>query len=121
MPTSQHSKVRDLYRSFREQAVVQERAGQLTDAWQSLEAAHIVGQTATSLHVGSHLAMFGLAWRTRNRPEMAGQISRMLGAAIATWAWVPRGNTGRANVSAFRSMPIPDHLQKLLSGPQPPV
>jgi len=61
--------------------------------------------------------MLGLAWRTRNCAEQVGQLSRIVGAAVATWIWVPKGNTGRANVSAFKPMPIPENLQRVLSEP----
>jgi hypothetical protein len=43
----------------------------------------------------------------------------MVAAAIFSCLWVPAGNTGRANVSATKPMPIPDDLRRLLeiSGP----
>jgi hypothetical protein len=102
------------YRNFLHEARVHEREGRTDLAWGSLVAAHILGQRSTWLHVRAHVAMFGLAWRTRDRRELAGQMSRILGATLATWIWVPEGNTGRANVSAFKPMPVPPELQRLL-------
>ena len=92
-----------------------ERAGRIEQAWNCLVSAHILGQHSTWLHIRSHVAMLGLGWRTRNHREVAGQMSRIAGATLATWIWVPEGNTGRANVSAFKPMPIPPELQRLLS------
>jgi hypothetical protein len=46
--------------------------------------------------------------------ESIGQLSRMVAAAIFSRIWVPAGNTGRANVSAFSPMPIPEDLRKIL-------
>jgi hypothetical protein len=96
------------------EARLHEKAGRLELAWHRVVSAHILGQRSTWLHVRSHVAMLGLAWRTGNRREIAGQVSRIAGAALVTWIWVPEGNTGRANVSAFKRMPIPPELQKEL-------
>lgn len=55
-----------------------------------------------------------LRWAVRRRRwrEVAGQLLRLLGAATATaFGLVPVGNTGGANVSAFKRMPIPPDLQ----------
>jgi hypothetical protein len=46
---------------------------------------------------------------------VVGQLSRIAGATLATWIWVPEGNTGRANISAFKRMPIPPELRKELA------
>jgi Protein of unknown function (DUF3703) len=94
---------RELLRSAR----AHELEGHAPEAWEALEAAHILGQQRTGQHVRAHIAMLGLAWRTGDRREIFGQLSRVLGAALSTWLWVPVGNTGRANVSAFKPMPIP--------------
>lgn len=91
-------------------ALVHERDGHLDAAWACLEAAHIVGQRETRLHVTAHAAMLALAWRTRNRRELLGQILRLLAAALATWLWIPTGNTGRSHVSAFKRLPLPVDL-----------
>lgn len=58
-----------------------------------------------------------LSWGMRNRKprEIIGQITRILGAAVATpIGWVPIGNTGGANISPFKPMPIPQDLQAIL-------
>jgi hypothetical protein len=46
--------------------------------------------------------------------EVFGQLSRILAASVFSRIWVPIGNTGRANVSAMKPMPIPDDLRILL-------
>jgi len=96
-----------------EQARQNERDGLAETAWENLVRAHIVGQRSTRLHVSSHVAMLGLAWRTSNWREVPGQVFRIAGAALVTWIWVPTGNTGRANVSAFKPMPVPADLSHL--------
>ena len=109
-----NSTVLEAYRNHRRDARAHERAGRMDAAWACLEAAHIIGQRATSLHVGSHLAMLGLAWRTRDLRELRGQATRSIAAALFTWLWVPSGNSGRANVSAVAVAPIPGDLARLL-------
>jgi hypothetical protein len=117
--TSQHqtTRLRAVFQTCRTEARLHERNGNLDAAWASLVAAHILGQRSTALHVRSHALMFGLAWRTRDRGELMGQISRVIGAALVTWIWVPEGNTGRANVSAFKRMPVPGNLRSLMVDP----
>ena len=41
-------------------------------------AAHVVGQHSPSLHLDSHRRMLGLARETRDWPEAAGQLLRLL-------------------------------------------
>jgi hypothetical protein len=38
----------------------------------------------------------------------------MLAAAVFSRIWVPVGNTGRADVGAMKSMPIPQDLRGVL-------
>lgn len=49
----------------------------------------------------------------KDAKEVFGQILRIIAVFPASlFRWVPVGNTGRANVSALKSMPIPDDLIK---------
>lgn len=87
--------------------------GNVDGAFRHLERAHILGQSITALHVHVHLAMLRWALRNRRPLEAMGQLARIAGAATKTAiGWVPRGNTGGANVNAFRRMPIPADLQQ---------
>ena len=90
------------------------RAGRLDDAVRHLERAHVLGQRRTLLHMRSHWAMLTLAWHQRDVRELLGQAPRLLAALLFTSVWVPEGNTGGTNVSAFRKMPIPQELQEIL-------
>ena len=74
-----------------------------------LENAHVIGQKSTRLHVKVHCLMLLWAIRNRHSREFFGQLPRIVGAATKTAiGWVPDGNTGGANVSPFKSMPIKD-------------
>jgi hypothetical protein len=85
-------------------------------AWSRLERAHILGQRSTRAHVRAHLEMLRFALRHRDSREIFGQITRIIGASFFSRIWIPDGNTGGSNVSAFRSMPIPEDLERLLDG-----
>ena len=89
--------------------------GRFEEAYAAFERAHVLGQPRTVSHVRSHLAFLRWALRTRDRRELTGQLFRLVGASLATWLWVPRGNTGGARVGAFRTMPIPADLVSLLN------
>lgn len=87
--------------------------GLLDVEFNHLENAHVLGQESTYWHTKVHLLM--LLWGLRNRSvkEVFGQLFRTVGAATKTAiGLVPQGNTGGANVSPFRPMPLtPEHKQ----------
>ena len=89
-------------------------AGDLERAFHHLERAHILGQRKTWLHLRSHVGMLGIAWQRRDLREIPGQLIRIVAAALFSRLWVPVGNTGGANVSAMRPMPVPPDLQAIL-------
>lgn len=81
-------------------------------AWRHLERAHIIGQTSLGLHLSSHLLMLRFAFAQRDGHEVAGQLFRLAVAPFgAVTGRIPSGNTGRSNVSAFASMPVPEDLR----------
>lgn len=87
----------------------------LGEAFAHLERAHVLGQWYVRSHLIAHLGMLRIGWRRRDLREIFGQLIRipggMIGSAIRR---VPRGDTGGANVSAFRPLPIPPDLRGLL-------
>jgi len=83
-------------------------------AMAAFEVAHILGQRHTLRHLRSHIAMLRWGWRAKSGREIAGQLSRLLGAALFTWLWVPLGNPGSSRVGTFTPQPIPDELIELL-------
>jgi hypothetical protein len=89
-------------------------AGDEQDAWARLERAHVLGQRSTRAHVRAHVEMLRVACRRKDSREIFGQLTRILGASLFSGIWIPEGNTGGSNVSAFRSMPVPADLQTLL-------
>ncbi len=93
-----------------------ERSGDSLGAFLHLERAHVLGQKSTVQHVRVHMRMLLWGLRHRKPREVIGQLTRLIGAATKTWiGLIPQGNTGGANVSAFKSMAIPDDLAHLIA------
>jgi hypothetical protein len=90
--------------------------GDTEAAFGHLARAHILSQRHTFQHVRVHWLMLRLGASAGDWREVAGQVSRMLAAAVFSRIWVPVGNTGRANVSALEPMPIPEDLRSVLEG-----
>jgi hypothetical protein len=89
-------------------------AGDHAQAFRHLERAHILGQRRTWLHVKSHLGMLRIGWLRSDARELLGQLLRIGAALLFSRVWVPAGNTGGANVSPVRPMPVPADLRELL-------
>lgn len=92
--------------------------GELDVAFHHLERAHILGQRHTWRHVESHLWMLRVGWAERSVKEIVGQLLRIPAALLFSRIWVPVGNTGGANVSALRPMPVPEDLAVILRDPE---
>ena len=89
--------------------------GNVSQAWHRLERAHILSQQRLPLHLRCHLTMLGFALDQDEWSEMVGQLWRLALAPIGSiFKRIPWGNTGRANVSAFQQMEIPDDLRQIL-------
>ena len=98
-----------------DEATLAKLAGDTQQEFIHLERAHVLGQESTYWHVKVHMLM--LAWAIRNRSvrEAMGQVFRIVGAATKTaFGLVPQGNTGGANVSPFKKMPIEPDLAALI-------
>jgi hypothetical protein len=91
-----------------------EKRGDFQSAFTNLERAHILSQKYALAHAGTHIRMLRLGWRTRDAREVLGQLTRAIAALLFSRIWVPVGNTGRANVSAFTPMPLPEDLARAL-------
>ncbi|HSV80451.1 MAG TPA: DUF3703 domain-containing protein [Ramlibacter sp.] len=92
-----------------------EARGEFHTAFQHLERAHVLGQATTVEHVRVHWRMFRFALRNRLHGEAAGQAWRLVAASIFTApGLVPEGNTGGADVSGFRRLPVPKDLKQAI-------
>lgn len=90
-------------------------AGDWDAAWRYLERTHIVARPGFFLHLSSHLDMLKFALYRRDVREILGQFLRLALVSLgALTDRLPPGNTGRARVSAFAPMLVPDDLQTFL-------
>lgn len=97
-------------------AAAAERGGDAARAFCHLERAHVLGQASTREHVRVHWRMLCFGLRQRSPREVFGQLLRIAGAAGKTAVGlVPEGNTGGANVSPFRRMPVPPELAAIIA------
>lgn len=80
-----------------------------------LERAHVLAQRVTGRHITIHWLMMVAGLRRRDFREVVGQVPRMVASLLFSRLWVPRGNSGRARVSAFATMPVPGDLRHLAS------
>ena len=108
-PTLRHALQAEL-----DHALALEREGALDAAFGHLERAHVLSQRYALAHAGVHLRMWRIGWKRGDMREVLGQSTRTLAALIFSRVWVPAGNTGGANVSAFLAMPVPADLRAAL-------
>lgn len=89
--------------------------GEADTEWSHLERAHILSQPMAGPHVRTHVAMLAVGVRRRRGREILGQVVRLVVAGPGSWSGrYPVGNTGGADVSALRPMPVPEDLRATL-------
>ena len=92
------------------------QAGNLQQAWQHLERAHIIGQSFPYEHSYVHWKMLQFGFRIKSGKEIIGQIQRLLIGGVKSFVGkVPIGNTGGANIPPLNPLPIAPELEQLLS------
>ena len=90
-------------------------AGDAAKAFRHLERAHILAQGDTVQHTRVHWLMLKHGLREHDVKEVAGQVLRIGGAVTKTpFGIYPKGNTGGANVSPIKPMPIEADLAAIL-------
>ena len=91
-------------------------SGNITAEFRCLENAHVLGQESTYWHVKVHILMFMWACRNFKPKELLGQAFRIVGAVTKTvFGLVPQGNTGGANVSPFKAMPVKPEYEAIIN------
>lgn len=90
--------------------------GDVAVAFRHLERAHVLGQSVTFEHTRVHWLMLKIGWQRRDAREIFGQLFRLVGASTKTpFGIYPAGNTGGANVSPFKPMPVPEDLREIIA------
>lgn len=84
-------------------------------AFAHLERAHVLGQRFFVPHTLTHWWMLRVGWAQRDAKEIAGQVLRLALTPLGHLTGrLPLGNTGGANVSAFKPMPFSQEVEALL-------
>lgn len=83
-------------------------------AFRHLERAHVLAQRMTGRHTFIHWRMLVAGLKRGDLREVAGQLPRIVASLLFSRLWVPRGNSGRARVSALQPMPVPEDLRHLV-------
>jgi hypothetical protein len=90
------------------------QSGNLMNAWNHLERAHIIGQRYPFAHTYVHWKMLQFAIRIKSGKEIIGQIPRLIFGGVKSFVGkVPVGNPGGADVPALKSFPIAEDLQEI--------
>jgi hypothetical protein len=90
-------------------------AGDLNRAIAHLERAQILGQRHFFKHWLTHWWMLKIGLENMDLREIFGQCMRLIAVIPGyVFGWVPKGNTGGANVSPLSPMPLPDDLEEIL-------
>jgi Protein of unknown function (DUF3703) len=117
MSRSQETRSTDVDEAYQQEVSQADQALQRGDfeaAFRHLERAHVLAQRITGRHTYIHWLMLVAGWRRGDLREAIGQVPRMLASILFSRLWVPRGNSGRSRVSAFKPMPVPDDLRHLV-------
>ena len=109
------TRIRPFVQAELDAAAAAEARGHFDTAFRHLERAHVLGQPSTAEHVRVHWRMARFAVRQGDAPEAFGQAWRLVGAALLTAiGFVPRGNTGGADVPGWKPLPIAPDLQQVI-------
>ena len=88
--------------------------GNLKNAWNYLERAHIIGQNYPYAHTLVHWKMLKFGFRIKSRKEILGQIPRLVFGGVKSFVGViPIGNPGGTNVPPLKPFPIEKELQEI--------
>lgn len=83
-------------------------------AFRHAERAHVLGQPWPGPHSAAHWMMLRIGLARKDAREIFGQIIRLSAGGLLTMVGrVPEGNTGGANVSPEKPMPVPPDLAAL--------
>jgi hypothetical protein len=97
------------------QAARHRASGEAKSAFAALERAHVLGQLDVVPHLRVHWQMLQVGWSSGDWREVTGQLMRIALVPVGHLVGrLPVGNTGGANVSAFKPMPIPPELERLI-------
>lgn len=90
--------------------------GNLKNAWNHLERAHIIGQKYPYAHSYVHWKMLRFGFKIKSGKEILGQIPRLIFGGVKSFVGtIPVGNPGGANVPPLKPFPLEQELQEIFA------
>lgn len=90
------------------------QSGNLSNAWNHLERAHIIGQKYPFAHTYVHWKMLQFGIKIKSGKEVIGQIPRLIFGGVKSFVGkIPVGNPGGANVPPLKPFPINKEIQDI--------
>ena len=91
-------------------------SGNLINAWNHLERAHIIGQKYPYTHTLVHWKMLKFGFKIKSGKEIFGQIPRLNFGGVKSFVGkIPIGNPGGANVPPLKSFRIEKELRDIFT------
>jgi len=90
--------------------------GNIRNAWNHLERAHIIGQKYPYTHTLVHWKMLKFGFKIKSGKEVFGQIPRLIFGGVKSFVGkIPIGNPEEANVPPLKSFSIDKELQDIFT------
>lgn len=90
--------------------------GNLINAWDHLERAHIIGQKYPYAHTSVHWKMLVFGIKIKSSKEVIGQIPRLILGGVKSFVGkIPVGNPGGANVPPLKPFPISKEIHDIFT------
>ena len=90
--------------------------GNLKNAWNHLERAHIIGQKYPYAHTFVHWKMLQFGFKIKSGKEIIGQIPRLIFGGVKSFVGkIPVGNPGGADFPPLKPFPIEQELQDIFT------
>ena len=87
---------------------------ELSEAWNHLERAHVIGQAYPYQHSYARWKMLLFGIKIKSVREIIGQLPRLLVGGVKSFVGkIPVGNTGGADIPPLKSLPIQEDIQAI--------
>ncbi len=114
--TNMPSPLKPFFKTELQNARITFAQSSLQQSWRHLERAHILAQPYPYHHTLVHWKMLLFGIKTKNIPEVIGQLPRLFIGGIKSFIGkVPVGNTGGADVPGLQPMEIPEELKQIIN------
>jgi len=114
--TSIPERLKPYYNAELDQYRMEYAIGNLKNAWNHLERAHIIGQKYPYAHTFVHWKMLQFGFKIKSGKEIIGQIPRLIFGGVKSFVGkIPVGNPGGSNVPPLKAFPIEQGLQVIFT------